>query len=306
MAAPTTLIGVKVGSERCSSVKGGKSTYSATYWVDTASPSVSGVTVRDSTAGLPKVGRRYLYDYAAFCTAVRPQRHGNSQTLWEVHCTWETSDKPDEKGRPPWEQPPDVSWDDVPVEAYQEFDLDGVYFQDAAGTPFNPPPSMPYSNQRLTIVHNELSYSASLARTYGNTVNNDGWFGFPQFAVKAGMPTADRHWHKEGPKGRATLYWQVTYRFEVECGWYWNEYTQQEEKRLWIPFQVPNIGPMAIPEGGGEPVRCKDRYGDPLSVHQKLDLDGHQKPHDWRTQYMDFRRYRKAHCEEFVGWLGEP
>ncbi len=312
MATPTTLIGVKVGSERSSFTKDGKRTYSATYWVDTANPSISGVMVRDGTAGLPKVGQRCPYETGAFCTAVRPQRNGNSQTLYEVHCTWESPDKPDEKGRPPWEQPPVADWGAVPVEAYQEFDLDGHYFEDKAGTPFNPPPSIPYSNQVLTITRNELIYSRAAAEKYGNTINDPDWFGFPTFAVLAAMPTASGHWHKEGPKGKSTYYWQVTYRFEIECGWFWNPYANGDngaaEKRLWFPFDVPNIGPMAIPESGGEPVRCKDRYGDPLSIHQKLDEDGHQQKHDFRTMYVPFRRYRTSNFNDsaFVGWMTEP
>ncbi|KKK92668.1 hypothetical protein LCGC14_2700630 [marine sediment metagenome] len=294
----TELKGIKVGSETASENLDGDREYEATYIVVASDGSVPLTEVREA-AGLPEVNQRYLNDYTAICTSVDAQRRPKSQTICDVHCRWETKPLKDQKpdsDKPPWEQPPEPSWDEVPVDIVTPVDLEGHIFRDEAGTPIDPPPVVPQSNQVLTILRNEIGFSPQDARFYGNTINGDGWFGFPKYAVKLLMPTATGIWEDD------QLYWQVVYRLEIMCGWAWVD--EEQRQLLWEPYLTPHLGPMHIPDDGGDAVRNTDGFGDPIMIPQKLDQDGHLLPKDVPTHWLQWYLYRQTNFSEYFDWLG--
>jgi hypothetical protein len=299
---PAELIRIKVGSESASENADGDLEYEATYIVVLSDGSVP---VNDATqaAGVPEIGQRYLNDYTAICTSVDAQRRRNSQTICDVRCRWETKPLKDQKpdsDKPPWEQPPEPSWDAVPLEINSPVDLKGQSFEDTAGTPYDPPPIIPQDNQMLTILRNEIGFSPHDARCYGNTINDQGWFGFPKYAVKLLMPTATGIWEN------GQLYWQVVYRLEIMCGWIWSDKTNEQVQLLWEPYAVPNIGPMHIPEGGGEPIHNVDANGDPDTIHRKLNNDGTLRARDQWTLWLPYTRFRESNFGKYFDWLGSP
>jgi len=193
-----------------------------------------------------------------------------------------------------------LSWGKRPVLVYLNRDLDGKEYADTAYTPYDPPPAIRQTNQVLHIRHNEVVFSRSLARAYGNTINGGAWLDYPKYAVLADTPTATQHWHDED--GTRESYWQVLYEFEIACGWYWHG--GKRHKRLWHPHRVANIGPMAFPEDkGGQPAQVVDSWGSPTSVHQKLDEDGYQAEPGDDTIYNEFRQYHVANFSTWLDWL---
>ena len=299
----TELKGIKVGSESASYNANGNREYEAVYMVDTSAGTIPATNVL-ACHGLPRLRTRYLYDYTAICTSIDPQRRPNSQTLWDVRVRWEVTssqkkEKPD-SDKPPWEQRPDPSWDEVPLDIVTPVDLKGKKFVDTAGIPFDPPPTIPQSNQMLTILRNEIGFSPTDARFYGNTVNDGDWFGFPKGSVKLLMPTATGIWEA------GQLYWQVVYRLEIMCGWVWSDTTNKYLQLLWEPYAVPNIGAFHIPDGGGEATRNLDGSGDPMTEPQHLDGDGHLLGPDDPTYWLWFSRFRLTDFSKYFDWLGKP
>ncbi len=210
----------------------GTHSYEETWIVRTNNPNDRGDIIRNAS-GLPKQGNQYPEDAGAIVTNVDPVQESEQQRVWRVAIKYDSKSTklPSEDGQVaqnPLERPAIISWSSALIEKTFPKDLDGKPFVDMAGSPFDPPPAIPFSNLILTIQRNEAGIDPFRIVGFVNGVNQVDFFGIPRGHVLMTGFSANQGF------GNGVPFWDVSYQFEVS-------------KDLWIPFLILNAGPRYHP-----------------------------------------------------------
>lgn len=230
-----TVISVKLeyGSTRGPNIApDGSRSYQETWIVRTNNASDRGDIIRNAP-DLPKQGQQYPEDGGAIVTTVDPVQEREQQKVWRVAVNYASKfvNLPSEDGQlaqNPLERPAIISWSTTPIEKTFPKDLDGKPFVDAAKTPLDPPPAIPFSNLILTIQRNEAGIDPFRIVGFTNGVNAGDFIGIPRnHALMIGF-IANQGFEN------GIAFWDVSYQFEVS-------------KDSWIPFLILNAGPRYHP-----------------------------------------------------------
>ena len=129
---------------------------------------------------VPIFGAPHIEDYTMTCVRIIPRQRQSAPLFWDVTAEWSNNasgkngNELDKQKDP--EQQREV-WKDRFVAIPQSLpcDLDGKPFVDSAGSPFDPPPTLPIYAQEISVQRYESTRSISQDRSYLNATNTDTW-----------------------------------------------------------------------------------------------------------------------------------
>ena len=128
---------------------------------------------------LPVYGSPHPENWFATCTKIAPTQVKEDPYLWRVECEWSTL-RPDRKNDADQQQKPESrrpKWHYrfVKLDRWFPRDYDGKLFASSAGTPFDPPPSLPLYADEITVTRYEPIGSRQTQAAYLNATNTDNW-----------------------------------------------------------------------------------------------------------------------------------
>ena len=242
--------------------------------------------------GIPDKGSTHPQDSGSIVTNLRPVQQ--TPTDWYVTVTWESNHGDNSRNSEnPMDDPVKYRWDQVWVMEAPKLDLDGEAFVDAAGTPFNPPPTFRVPRLRLTIDRNEFAYSSHTALFYGNTVNASEFWGHAAGTGLMDVPTASEQFANN------QSYWQITYAIEFKTNKLVDGVSVPDP---WNPVKIDNKGPRYKQDwfsaggqvGGQEIVVAADEQGVAHGGIVLLTENGLRLPEGEPMNFREFRVYRSA------------
>lgn len=227
------------------------------------------------TVGVPKWGDYYLpTDLSARCRGVVPRREPDRPDVWRVRSEYTTklnvpTPPPNENHPNPLLRPAKIRWSSVRATRTQAKDADGKPFQNTYKEPFQSPPPVVRTQNRLVITRNEPSFNPILPFTYGNTTNSDTWYGFDAGKVLCEEISAENAWDYD------IAYAVVTYSFLFD--------------RKGFEVEVLNTG-THYKDAKGKKQHC--HVGNVwTSVPQKLAADSTLLPENGTPHYLTFAVY---------------
>lgn len=195
--------------------------YTVSFWVVTTTSS-DGPQVVGNGCGVD-IGDFYAWgndsDERAYCTSISPVLEDGTQTVWNVTCTFETLSREDQKRLVhPLDRPYELSYDNEHFQEKVQLDIYDNFIANTAGEYPDPPIEREVSRPILTIVRNEESFPATIARTYAHSVNSDFFSGGEPGTVKINSITGSRV--VEEFDNAEVIYWKVRYEFHYKPeGW---------------------------------------------------------------------------------------
>jgi len=165
-------------------------------------------------SGLPSLGNAHPEDPVSLCVDVEARPVNGEPSIWLVTCKY-TNDLPNDTidDDDPMSVRPKASWGFEDHSRFVDKDRDDDPILNTAGDRYDDPIELVDSFPVLTIVRNRLTFSATQAYNYNNSVNSDTFRGAAPGTLRVRM-TASEEW-----KGDAA-YWAVTYVFRYNPnGW---------------------------------------------------------------------------------------
>lgn len=216
-----------------------------TYLVQTDSPT-DGPNVVLGAPGLPKIRDPYDGHPSAVCIRRVPQELANTPFAWHVTCEWSTHSV--DRDENPLNTRPDIEWG---FEAFEEpivgtpnhttptqipngsgqngepVFLEGEELSssflgwgilNAAGDPYDPPPTRTNYYPVIRFTRNEESFDAATALHFGDTVNLTDWCGLaPRQAWLKPIEASHEVQMADGIDQPDILYWRVRYTFVLKA-----------------------------------------------------------------------------------------
>jgi hypothetical protein len=209
-------------------------------------------------------------DPGALAKEITARQAGDDEPFtWIVEVRYSTNiEQPDYGNLNPLLRPPEVSWGIAKFTRPLWKDKDGNAITNSAKEYFDPPLETEDFRITLTIERNEASYSADTTLKYVMSVNEKPFFGAAAETVKCVGIRGQRAFEK------ATLYWKVTYEFEV-----------REEK--WDAVVIDQ-GYSELKDGVAVPIRDR-RTGTAFGSPQRLDGTGKPLTPGQDTVFLTFK-----------------
>lgn len=230
-------------------VNGGQADYGANHFATTyIAKSDDPMETRTAVLNcgkLPVYGLPHPENMAARCVKVDAERIDGAPCFWECKAEWNVNvgsgNDPGDQQKPPDQRRAKWRSRFIPLSMARFFDLDGKPFQDAAGTPFDPPPDIPVYIQELTIFRYEPTCDPATQREYLGATNTDAWLG-----AGAGTALVDDISVEDEYIGGA--YWfPTTYRILIKPRITLKlPFGGTVEEGGWNPEVVLNAGPMEL------------------------------------------------------------
>jgi hypothetical protein len=264
---------------------------------------------------LPGYGSMFVEDAQCFAVKIEADQDKDNPWLWHVTIEWKTLSaggrSPGDQQLQPDQRRPKWSARFVTVPEARYVDLQGQPLQDAAGSPFDPPPDIPIVCDEITIVRYESACNRLAQRAYMQACNSGSWNGAEQ--------------------GTA-LVQDINVQEDFVFGAYWflTTYNILVKPRImltiphggtlpcggWDPEYTLNVGPKCLVQSGSNYVLSQpkvDGYADGRPVF--LAADGTQLVRDTSGQYTNHMTYLTFHTKNQVafgplglipppGWFG--
>lgn len=217
-----------------------------TYLVRTSNP-YDATEVVLGAGGLPAKGDPYSSHPTAIVVARYPRPIDGTRLIWHVEVEYSThsidrdenplNTRPEiEWGFEPYDEPlpgtakpgytftyqaqDDVNGETTPVRAEGFFFGKGVV--NAAGDPFDPPPTRLNYYPVVRFMRNEATFTPTFAIQYGNTVNRSIWNGlYPRQVWLKPIEATHQVHSPDGLDKPEILYWRVRYTFVLKF-WTWD------------------------------------------------------------------------------------
>lgn len=249
---------------------------------------------------VPRIGDLFVdqdgtYDLGARCYSVTAKQDADDLLQWHVTAKYTSGDRSrysrfqPERGDSryqdpdPLARPAQIIWGSQKFQRPFEQDFtdppNGPYpVQNSAGDPFDPPIMVDDTLPTLTVIRNEGSFDPGVPIIFKDAINNDEFFGAPQYCAKVESITARSNVENN------FLYWEVTYVFSFKR---WNPPT--EKGFLLLPRDQ---GFYAIDPNTNKKSRILDDLGQPVVTPKKLDGFGHKLTDNTQTFYLLFQPYK--------------
>ncbi len=297
-------------------LENGRKRFTRTYLVETDSP-YDGPNVVLSALDLPQLYDPYDGHPPALCTGRFPRPVNGTRRAWHVECEWDTNYT--ERNDNPLLEKPDVEWDELPFDeplvgmagdkptdtvapepgpdgkpvvvkggGDPEFHW-GWGILNAAGDPYNPPPTQPNYYPVVRYTRNEPEFFPELAVHFGNTANKDPWSNLIARQAWLKPIQASNQVHRSDRFDTADiLYWRVRYTFVLKA-------------ETW-DLAMLNVGEHYLTKPNTEQGAVKKRFSD-LDGYPHMDL---LKPDGTRFLPGDkkepsFMIYRPKRAVDFAG-----
>jgi hypothetical protein len=187
----------------------------------------------------------------------------------------------------PTSRPWQISFDSVHTERLLgPKDLANKAVTNSANQPFDPPPTVPCSNLKVTIVAyfvpswnaaaHVLTYQDSINNAIFNLViNPTNTLSFPAKTVRC------TEYNVKGVNESGTAFWEATVVLEYRV-------------KAWNPIQVLDAGTCYIKSMSLPPQPILDATGNPVSTSVCLDGSGHVLSSSGTPQYISFTGYNEV------------